>query len=338
MSRDDRRDQQPCVTTLAEHTRGFTFVELLVVVAIIGLLIALILPAVQAARETARRTSCGNHLRQLGLATHNFESALGRLPAASIARAYDAQPQLQWTFYRWSALAQLTPYLENTIAYQSLELSVPLYDSSFRVSPINQQAVRLTVPEFLCPSDVRQSVSADFGPSNYAVCTGSGIKGGSPRGTDGAFFVNSETRLAEISDGLSKTVLFSESVLGDSASSGGDPMVDYKFVLNAPLTDALCEATGQWNVSDPRGFSWVNGEYRCVLYNHYLPPNSESADCIGVLLAGGVALQFTPYGWRTARSFHNGGINVLWADGAVRLVADGVELSIWRSAAAINDE
>ncbi len=84
-------------------------------------------------------------------------------------------------------------------------------------------------------------------------------------------------------------------------------------------------------MSDPRGFSWADGEFRCGLYNHYYPPNSPTPDCLGVVSGGLPPVRYTPYGWRTARSRHTGGVNMLYADGSVRFIDDGVSLSVWQA-------
>jgi prepilin-type N-terminal cleavage/methylation domain-containing protein/prepilin-type processing-associated H-X9-DG protein len=315
---------------------AFSLVELLIVMAIIGILVGILIPAVQASRAAAARNSCANNLRQLGLAAHHHEAALGYFPSGSVAKEFPAQPFTAWTFYRWSALASLTPYLENTSAYNALDLSVPLYASTFGVRPENVESVKIVVAEFLCPSDIGRPVSEGFAPTNYAVCTGTGAGGGTPRDTDGMFFINSETTPAKITDGLSKTALASESLLGQPQSaSPHDPQREYKFAFAAPISNSLCTATAQWNVSDPRGFAWVNGEYRCGLYNHHDAPNSVEPDCMGVQLGGGVKLQFTPYGWRAARSNHPGGVNVLLADGSLRFVGDAVDATVWKDLATI---
>jgi prepilin-type N-terminal cleavage/methylation domain-containing protein/prepilin-type processing-associated H-X9-DG protein len=310
---------------------GFTLVELLVVIAIIGALVALLLPAVQSSREAARRTSCINNLRQLGLAMQNHVSAKRHFPPGAVAREYPIEPSAAWTFYRWSALAELTPYLENTAAHDALDLTVALYGLDLEVTAENRDAVAIFVPEFLCPSDEQRAVDNQFGPTNYAVCTGAGEYGGSPRESFGVFYVNSKIRPAQITDGTSHTGVASESLLGQPRDDAHDVRYEYKFAFRAPLTEGLCNTSQQWNFTDPRGFAWVNGEYRSALYNHYLTPNSDTADCVGVLLAGDPKIRFTPYGWRTARSHHPGGVNLLLADGSVQKTSDDVELATWQA-------
>ena len=311
---------------------AFSLVELLVVIAIIGVLVALLIPAIQASRGAASRTSCANNLRQIGLAVQNHVSARGHFPMGSVAKEFPAQPFAAWTLYRWSALAQLLPYLENSAAYDVLNLSVPLYGANFKVRPENVQAVNFLIPEFLCPGDISRPLSAEFGPTNYAMCAGSGEKGGTPRDTDGIFFINSQTTPAKITDGLSKTAMVSESLLGQPRQGDvHDPQTEYKFAFASPISDTACAATNQWNMSDPRGFAWANGEFRCGLYNHYYTPNNPKPDCMGVQLGGGVQLQFTPYGWRAARSADPGGVNNVMADGGTHFVRDDIDANAWRA-------
>jgi prepilin-type N-terminal cleavage/methylation domain-containing protein/prepilin-type processing-associated H-X9-DG protein len=316
---------------------GFTLVELLVVIAIIGVLVALLIPAIQASRAAASRAACANNMRQVTLAAQNYVAARGNFPNGSVAKEYPAAPFTAWTLYRWSALAELTPFLENTAAYNALDLSVPLYGATFKVLPVNVEPVKIVVAEFLCPSDIHMAVSADFGPTNYAMNAGSGAGGGTPRDTDGVCYMNSQVTPAKITDGLSKTALASESVLGQpQPGPAHDPRTEYKFAFASPLSDAICAGANQWNMSDPRGFAWVNGEFRCAMYNHYYTPNSATPDCLGVQIGGGVQLQFTPYGWRTARSNHPGGVNVTMADGSQRFVEDEVDTGVWKAMSTVD--
>src|SRR4051794_27947941 len=141
---------------------AFSLVELLVVIAIIGVLLAFLLPAIQASRGAASRNSCANNMRQLAIASHNFEAARGYFPAGSIAKEYPGDAFAPWSLYRWSALAMLTPYLENTAIYNALDMSFPLYSSSLSVHPKNASVVKTWVPEFICPSDEARMLSLDF--------------------------------------------------------------------------------------------------------------------------------------------------------------------------------
>jgi prepilin-type N-terminal cleavage/methylation domain-containing protein/prepilin-type processing-associated H-X9-DG protein len=308
---------------------AFTLVELLVVIAIIGTLVALLLPAVQASRESSRRTQCGNNLRQMGIAVQSYESAQRHFPTGSDAKPYKAVPQHAHTFYRWSTLAHLSPYMEQSVIYNSLHLDLPLYGTNNEATPENLDTVSRMVPEFLCASDRQEKVHKYFGPTNYAACLGSGANGGTPHNADGAFFVNSKVRAGFVSDGLSKTAAFSESTLGDSYQGQRDPTRLYAYVFAAPVTEAKCEQAFQFNVTDPRGFSWANGEIRSALYNHYLTPNSLTLDCVATDPSPDVAFKYSAWGWRTARSRHPGGVNLGMLDGSVHFVPDGVNATIW---------
>lgn len=320
--------------------RGVTLVEGLVVVAIIGVLVGVLLPAVQSARESARRTHCVNNLRQIGLASIGHESARGRFPIGSESRPWPDKPSWPYQFFRWSLLAHLSPFYEQESLLRSLDLTVPLYVGfgATDISEQNKPIVKLVVPLFLCPSDIGVAVSDSFGPTNYAGCTGSGTGGGTPFDADGIYGINSKTRPRDVIDGLSKTVAFSESVLGagpraTTSRAGIDVSTGYGFTFTAPLTDAACDRPFYFNFTDLRGFSWANGEYRTTLYNHARTPNSTQIDCLAALMSDpNPARQYAGYGWRTARSKHEGGVNAAMADGATKFIADSIDAAVWKAA------
>jgi prepilin-type N-terminal cleavage/methylation domain-containing protein/prepilin-type processing-associated H-X9-DG protein len=328
---------------------AFTLIELLVVIAIIAVLIGLLLPAVQKVRESASRAKCANNLKQLGIALHQYHNSREHFPASMKSTAF---------FDQWSALAELNPFLEQTAVFDLVDTRVTLYQpdgsspDGYSVPPgmapaNNRFAVGTTVKLFLCPSDKQTPVSLNhylipsWGPTNYSVCLGTGVSGaGSSKDTDGMFYAGSAIRFADVTDGVSNTVMSSESILGDARDGPPgyatprpatlDPQVTYvaiPFPTLGPLTDSGCQNAPNINYTDLRGFSWAAGEIRCAAYNHYYAPNSATPDCVGV------DFDFSDLGWRAARSRHPNGVNAGLGDGSVRFVANSVSLTVWRGLA-----
>lgn len=331
--------------------RGFTLIELLVVTAIVGVLIALLLPAIQSARESARRSQCLNNLKQLGLALSHHEASLKHFPAGMISKRYDADPNHPKNFYRWSALAQLLPYMEQSALLELLDLSVPMYmpGAGYPIAEQNKVGISQVIPGLLCPSDEGEPVKEGMGPTNYAVCAGSGSGGGNPFDADGTLYANSATRFSDITDGASRTIVFSESLLGyDTPRDNGafhsySPERSYKFVLSffgAPeLSEFKCEGSENYNATgatgnDPRGFAWCSGEYRAAMYNHYYPPNAQAYDCVTSVTmdpSPDKDILYAAFGWRSARSLHPDSVNAARADGSVQIYADDVDPAVWRA-------
>jgi prepilin-type N-terminal cleavage/methylation domain-containing protein/prepilin-type processing-associated H-X9-DG protein len=305
---------------------AFTLIELLVVIAIIAILIALLVPAVQKVRESAARTQCINNLKQIGVALHNYAGVNKRFPSSHWRKIWDLDPTNPQGHFRWSCLAQITPYLEQDNVYRSLDMTVPLYGGGTLQPaavpfPQNVAGLSVIIPIFLCPSDEFRLVIPGRAPSNYAACVGSNPDGDAAVGT-GMFFQNSKVRFTDVTDGTSNTVAFSEGILGpggpNQTGTSGDVRTLYKNVTTS-VSQANCDASTTL-VTD-RGSLWADGSYNCGLYNNVLPPNSSTMDCV----------KHSNPAWRAARSRHVGGVNALLGDGSVRFVSEGINLTTWQA-------
>ena len=313
------------------YRRGFTLIELLVVIAIIGLLVALLLPAVQQAREAARRSQCANHLRQLGLACHNYYDVHQMFP-----------PPVQTPIYTFSLQARVFPYLGAEAVFESFNFDLGLRaGANAPVRVENSSATRTVVDYFLCPSDTGKTLvlEPDSRPTNYVGNAGSGENdSGSFFNADGVVFRRSTIRMADITDGLTKTALLSESVVGNGQSSPAgspqrDPLRQYihlgnKFPPDEPPVEprpsaSNCDPLGSFDWQGNRNASWAMGRMDMSLYNHFYLPNDKRPDC----------LHTHKRGWKAARSLHTGGVHVLTCAGDARFVANTTSLSVWRALA-----
>lgn len=303
---------------------AFTLVELLVVIAIIGILVGLLLPAVQAAREAARRMQCSNNLKQLGLATHNYESTHRHLPLP----AGDS-------LYGYSAQAKLLPFVEQTNLHNMIDYQIPLLVGlpwNPTPHPNNFPIIGQQLSLLICPSDPGEPLYEENGAiwsgTNYMVNAGPGIGMTycSRNDTNGLFWRGSSTRFADITDGTSNTILMAETRFG---MRGPDTtmLVDHRTQIkrvsgggacSAPAEDLV--ARGSTRFEGRRAGQWMRNITYQTFINGFFPPNAREPDVShhGEAVAG-------------ARSAHPGGVNVALADGSVRLVSDTINLITWRN-------
>jgi prepilin-type N-terminal cleavage/methylation domain-containing protein/prepilin-type processing-associated H-X9-DG protein len=321
---------------------GFTLIELLVVIAIIAVLIALLLPAVQAAREAARRSQCVNNLKQIGLALHNYESAIGSLP-------WGRGPNMGLVAENMmsSSLVMILPHMELTAEYNAFnfaDFNNPAGSGTFNPTNLtNQTAMAIQVRTYLCPSDIDR-LTFPSGHNNYAACAGSdprvnastadGMFRGGDNGTTGARIVY----LRDVLDGLSNTAAFSEKVKGIGGAQGDnalfrDPMKPSTSVAQVtnPATNGtqiyydLCKVVDPSNPATAlqsirsQCSNWFNGNKAQCRYSHTMPPNSWSCGW-GADNDGGAI---------TATSRHSGGVNCLFGDGSVKFIKNSINLQTW---------
>ncbi len=293
---------------------GFTLIELLVVIAIIGVLIALLLPAVQSAREAARRAQCVNNLKQIGLAVHNYHDGLGSLPVGEIRGS------------SYSALSQTLAFFEQGGLYNTINFDLRNVDVANNTARTTQLAV------LLCPSEVENPLPDRGAATCYFANKGTNVIWQDPVGpntglpkANGTFVFGEVVRFSGITDGLSNTALFSERVLADGSNAIVSPLEDVFFPKSAPTTAdealAWCKALDINDLSNQApvfmGAPWLNGQH---CYMHSTPPNGRSCGYFTVNRAT-----------MPPSSRHPGGVNMLLGDGSVRFVKQTIALETWRA-------
>ena len=327
------------VTHDSQRRRGFSLVELLVVIAIIGVLVALLLPAIQAAREAARRSQCQNHLRQLGVAVLNYEGAYKRLPP-SVAIDFDtADPPANNG--AWGVHGRILPFLEEGALADKLDLT-KAWDNQ---TPIDG----LKIDVFVCPSDTDAPMIRDPGSDRVKLySTTYGFNMGAwfvfdpatMQGGDGVFYPNSFLRMAQIEDGTSKTLLAAEVKAWTSYTRNGGPA---STTIPDTVTAASLQVASGPDYKNTGHTEWPDGRVHHTGFTSTLPPNSVVTYSRGGETfdadfnswqegKGGTAGQPT-YAIVTSRSHHPGSVQVAMVDGSCQSISDDVDLATWRAMA-----
>ena len=310
---------------------GFTLVEVLVSIGIIGVLVALLLPAVQASREAARNMACRNNLKQIGLALHNYQTTHSRFPPTFCTTPVE---NATGTGASWSIHGRLLPYLEQRGAYGQVNLDVDWHRQ------VETGVTFMQVPVFLCPSEPNTQYRVKDGkpyvsPHTYGFNFGTWLVYDPATGAvgDGAFLVNRGTRAAEFLDGLSSTLAVAEvKAYQPYVRNTSDPG------STAPTAPAdLAGLSGQLKETGhtvwPDGRVHHSGVTTVFTPNttvSYLSEGTEYDIDFTSQQEGKSASQIT-YAAVTSRSYHPGMVNVLLMDGSVRSVADGVDVTTWRA-------
>ncbi len=320
---------------------GFTLVELLVVIAIIGVLVGLLLPAVQAAREAARRMSCTNNLKQIVLATHNYESTISLLPPSGCINP------LATSNGSWSIHGRLFPYLEQNNLYNQVDLSI-----GWSSQPIISH---YRVPVYHCPSDPKADMERDTSttgstsgislfPTSYAFNLGTWFiyDPTNHRGGDGATFPNARMPLSAITDGTSNTLWTAEVLAWTAYTRNGGPAAT---TVPTSLAEVIAQvATGRTDRLLPDGTGtghteWTNCHSHHSGFTTTLTPNTIvpfeyngiTYNCDFNSQQEGNSSSRASYGIITSRSAHPGIVNVALLDGSVKGLANTIDLKTWRA-------
>lgn len=304
-------------------SQGFTLIELLVVIAVIGVLIAMLLPAVQQAREAARRLQCGNNLKQLGIAVHSFRDTNNHMPSSN-------RPDAVTNLPRVAAITYMLPYIEQRILYDAYNLS---WNWS---APQNSTVGLSNINTLVCPSVPRTGrLDGDPQPPMVWSASAAAVTDYSPTiGVDdrlasaglvnasgpGMLPKNSKPRFAEVTDGASNTVAFAE--------SAGRPFVYRKG--RGDLGDSLTHRVNGGGWSRPASDFSIDGS----TVGGAVLPGPCPLNCTNGEDVGSVRFPYPYYGAEGTGevfAFHPGGANVLMGDGSVRFLKESVAMRVFAS-------
>ena len=320
---------------------AFTLIELLVVIAIIGILLAMLMPAIQAVREASRRTQCLNNLRQIALAVHNYETAQRHLPPSAEFAGYGGIN----TNSSWSIHGRILPYLEQGNVYDRVDLNVA-WDDQSAISG-------LKIPIYACPSDPESDTPRDVSPklASPLFPTTYGFNFGSwlifdplnNRIGDGMFGPNRRLRLRDVLDGTSQTLLVAdvkarqpygrnEPLVGGTDLPPPDPSA---VAARIPASFAWCRPNGHTEWPDGRvhhqGFTTTLGPNQRLLLSMDSDQCAAGTDIDYTSRQEGTSSTIPTFAVITSRSYHTGLVNAALVDGSTRPVSNSIDLSIWRA-------
>lgn len=305
-----------------QRPAGFTLIEVLVVIGIIGLLAALLIPAVQVAREAGRSSQCKSNIRQICMALHGFEATHKTLPPGSSLKG--------------GVFVSLLPFIEQ-------QNVIELFDSLDPSLPIDERWVainRIPIANYECPSDGAPiawiSGSGAVCGTNYAGNVGTWY---TSAGFDGAFRYSGDWpagaagppfRFGDMQRGTSIIAAFAESLRADGSWTRKRVLWGYPLAFTADQIDEFCQACtnlpahphdhGWLGNPNGRGTPWTDPTVMYTLYNHVVPPNSPSCVHKGSPLSGAAS----------SSSNHPGSVNVAFLDGHVETIADAIDIRVWR--------
>lgn len=311
--------------------RGIALIELLVVVSIVGALASFILPAVQSARESARRAHCANNLRQILLASQAYEAIFTVYPLVS------SRPGAGPILREYSALSLLLPYLDQNGLFHGINFQVGMQDPYLFPPTLpltlgreaNSTYFDIGIEALACPSDPAAQLG-EAGGTNYRCNLGAERwydQVGRTGGPLGGFL---PARTADIRDGLSQTAAFGERLRGRLDRSFLHPSTDLMIGGKGggyTVDECLSECAGlpAWpgGFRSEAGLTWLVGSLAQTCYTHVHTPNSSVPDCI--------AIASPPPGLVGLRSYHPGGVHVGMSSGSVRFASSTIDRALWRA-------